>query len=475
MEMAPCPKRGRRLLTGLVLLPLVASCGPTSANNRLAEVLASGELRVVTRNAATTYYQGPDGPTGPEYELARGFAATLGLDLRIIIEANVDGVLRALERGRADLAAAGLTVTEPRSRRFRFTEPYQEVTEQVIYRRGETRPRELDDLDAPLEVVAGSSHAEHLQRLNLEHPGLEWVQNAQTSSEELLALVSEGLSDYAVADSNEFRLNRRYYPELKVAFDLSEPRPLAWAFPGDEDDSLYRAAVAYFRRIDDNGRLAHLLERHYGHVDDFDYVGTRHFQRQARQRLPRYRQLFRTAAEETGVDWRLLAAMAYQESHWRPGAVSPTGVKGIMMLTQATARQMGVEQRTDPVQSIRGGARYLRRLLDKVPERIPEPDRLWFALAAYNVGFMHLEDARIITETRGADPDKWADVKERLPLLRKKRWYRWTRYGYARGDEAVEYVENIRGYYDILVWMTEQEGPPEPKPARGLEVASPAL
>jgi len=130
-----------------------------------------------------------------------------------------------------------------------------------------------------------------------------------------------------------------------------------------------------------------------------------------------------------------------------------------MMLTSVTAADLGVERRTDPTQSIEGGARYLKELLARVPERISDPDRLWFALASYNVGAGHLEDARILTEQRGGNPDLWKDVKESLPLLSKRAFYMRTRYGYARGAEPVKYVENIRSYYDILLWSTDQTRP----------------
>jgi membrane-bound lytic murein transglycosylase F len=171
----------------------------------------------------------------------------------------------------------------------------------------------------------------------------------------------------------------------------------------------------------------------------------------------------------------LPASVAYQESHWDPDAVSPTGVRGIMMLTQATARHIGIDKRTDPLQSIQGGAKYLKRLYAKIPDRIGEPDRTWFALAAYNIGFGHLEDARIITQTRGGDPDKWIDVKQNLPLLARKKWYRQTEHGYARGYEPVRYVENIRSYYDVLAWYLQREHPAANKPKPVLAFFSRAL
>jgi membrane-bound lytic murein transglycosylase F len=270
--------------------------------------------------------------------------------------------------------------------------------------------------------------------------------------------------DYTIADSNELGINQRFYPELRVAMDISEPQPLAWAFPIYEDTSLYDEAVDFFEEITESGKLRQLIDRHYGHVERLDYVGTRRYMRHIEERLPEFRPLFQAAAEATDQDWRLLAAMGYQESHWDPGARSPTGVRGIMMLTLNTMRQLGLDNRLDPEQSIMGGARYIRQIKDRLPERINEPDRTWLALAAYNVGMGHLEDARILTARNGGNPDKWVSVKRYLPLLSQKKWYEKTRYGFARGHEPVQYVENIRSYFDILVWQTMETRIPDIMP-----------
>lgn len=469
-------RRYAAALGGLLLLQLIGGC--SQPRNELEQVLNAGELVVLTRNTATTYYEGPDGPTGMEYDLVNGFADELGVRLRLVVATNVGDVLRQLAEGKAHFAAAGLTVTEPRQQWLRFTPPYQQISPQVVYRRGTLRPASIETMDGHLEVLAASSHAEHLARLKSEHTQLRWSENAELSSEELLSLLYEGVIDYTIADSHEVAINRRFLPELRIAFDLTEAEPLAWAFPRFRDDSLYLAATEYFQRLHDDGRLAQLVEKHYGHVSDFDYVGTRTFMRHIEQRLPQFRSQFEAAASTNALDWRLLAAMAYQESHWNPRAVSPTGVRGIMMLTQTTARDLGVERRTDPAQSIEGGSRYFKSLLDRLPGHIEGRDRLWLGLAAYNIGFGHLEDARVITQQRGGNPDKWMDVKESLPLLHKRKWYSQTRYGYARGNEAVRYVENIRSYYDILAWTIERNepkaAPPITLPA-ALQLANPAL
>lgn len=445
--------RHRRIGAALgigILAAGLAAC--QQAQSGLVRIERSGELTVVMHGSVTTYVDGPNGPAGFEYDLAQRFARFLGVKLRVVLAARQRDVIPLLRRGKADFAA-GLTIPATLPKGVRFGPPYQQVTQQVIYRRGSPAPQGPADLDdGYLEVAAGSAHERALRALKARYPDLHWVENAHQDNEDILERVWQGRVDYAIADSPEAAYMRRYYPELRVAFDLPHPKELAWAFRRKADDSLLRKASDFFRRIQFDGTLAQLIDRYYGHLDDFDYVQTRTFLRHVDSRLPRYVAYFRKAGEHDGLDWRLLAAMAYQESAWNPRAVSPTGVRGIMMLTLATAAHIGVKNRLNPRQSIRGGARYFRHILNEIPDRIAEPDRTWLALAAYNMGFGHLEDARAITQYRGMDPDKWVDVKQNLPLLQKKKWYKSMRYGFARGDEAVTYVERIREYYDQLVY-----------------------
>jgi membrane-bound lytic murein transglycosylase F len=446
----------------LVLLELTA-CGRQS-DSVLEQVQKQGELVVLTRISPTTYYEGPEGPTGLEYDLASLFAERLGVELRMVVPRNFNELIPLVASRRFHMAAAGLTVTEDRKSLVRFGPSYQTIRAQLVYRSGNGRPMDLNQLKGRLEVVAGSSHVELLSKLRQEHPNLSWHENGRVESEQLLSRVWAQTIDYTIADSNELGINQRFYPELRVAMDISEPQPLAWAFPIYEDTSLYDEAVDFFEEITESGKLRQLIDRHYGHVERLDYVGTRRYMRHIEERLPEFRPLFQAAAEATDQDWRLLAAMGYQESHWDPGARSPTGVRGIMMLTLNTMRQLGLDNRLDPEQSIMGGARYIRQIKDRLPERINEPDRTWLALAAYNVGMGHLEDARILTARNGGNPDKWVSVKRYLPLLSQKKWYEKTRYGFARGHEPVQYVENIRSYFDILVWQTMETRIPDIMP-----------
>jgi len=419
--------------------------------NLLNQIIENNELIVVTRNSSTTYYEGPNGFTGFEYELAQKFADSLGVRLKVITSDNLHDIFNMLNTGQAHLAAAGLTITEARKEHVRFAASYMDVTEQLIYNRRSYRPRSAADLDnGILEVIDGSSHVESLEELKFEHPGLSWSTQPDMESEQLLYLIENQLIDYTVADSNELQLNQRFLLDLRVAFNISEPKQLAWAFPKTTDLSLYDKAMSFFWRNLNNGEITHLTENHYGHVDKFDYVGNRIYIRHIGTRLPKYINWYKEAADKYNLDWKLLAAMGYQESHWNPRAVSPTGVRGIMMLTQQTAGHLGIKNRLDPRSSIFGGAKYLNQIRKRFPDEIEEPDRTWLAMAAYNVGYYHVTDAQEIAKQLNKNANKWSDMQNVLPLLARKKWYKKTSRGYARGWEPVKYVTNIRRYYDLL-------------------------
>ncbi len=195
---------------------------------------------------------------------------------------------------------------------------------------------------------------------------------------------------------------------------------------------------------------------------------TQHFDLHVRERLPRYQSLFQQAALLSGTDWRLLAAIGYQESNWDPHAVSPTGVRGIMMLAQDTADELDID-RTSPAECIQGGALYFQQIRDRLPTQVREPDRTNMALAAYNQGLGHLQDARTLAAQLGGDPNSWHDVRNALPLLADERWFSKVRHGYAAGGEAVRYVLAVREYYERLHTV-----PSGPLPAP-LQVASAGL
>lgn len=415
-------------------------------------------MNVLTRQDPTTYYEGAEGLTGLEYDLVMLFAERLKVKANFIIPTTFDNLLKTIAAGKADIAAAGLTVTNQRLKIMRFAESYQSITEQVIYRSGRRRPRSTADLvNGILEIVKGTSHLDTLIQQQSKYPKLTWNVNTELNTDGLMYLVNEGLIDFTIADSHQARSLKRFYPKLNIAFNITQPRQLAWAFPLSGDDSLINEANLFFQQIKKDKTLEHLLDKYYGNSGNLSYVGNWQFRKHFESRLPLYRPFFKAEALKHDIDWRLLAAIGYQESHWRANVTSPTGVKGLMMLTRRTAKQLGIKDRTDPIQSIEGGALYFKQRLKRIPSHISEPDRTWFALASYNVGYGHLRDAMALTRLRKGNPGKWIDVKESLPLLTQKKWYSKTVYGYARGKEPVRYVENIRSYYDLLVWLTEED------------------
>jgi len=420
----------------------------------LEQVRSRGVLTVVTRNSPTAYYHGVEGPDGPEYELALGFAQLLGVELELRVVASGAAALEEVRHNRAQVAAAGIVATEARRSQVAFGPIYQRVSQHVVYHARRPLPASPSDLiGARIEVIAGSTHAAALAALAAEIPGLAYTEVHGVDQLDLLARVSSGAIDCTVADSSEFSIGRHFHPELRQAFELANSEAIAWAL-NPHDRSLDSWVQRYFAALEASGELAGLLARHYAAAEHFDYIDSVNFVRHVHERLPALRPYFEEAARDSGLDWRLLAAVGYQESKWDPKAVSRTGVRGLMMLTEDTARRVGVRDREDPRDSILGGARYLLEVRSKVPERIPEPDRMWLALAGYNVGFGHLEDARILTQRHGLSADAWDNVRRFLPLLAQERWYVETRRGYARGWEPVHFVDNVRGYLDMLVWMT---------------------
>ena len=440
-----------RGLAALFVSSLLVTC--SSPPPVLEQIRATGALKVVTRNTPTTYYYGAEEPRGIEFELARGFAERLGVSLEIQLADELRQIVPDVAQRKAHIAAAGLSVSGRDTELVAFGPSYQHVDQQIIYRRGGKRPRTVGDLlGARVEVVANSAQAELLEHLRGEEPLLTWIENPPASAEALLKRLVAREIDYTIVTSNVFALLRHSYPDALPAFSIGEPHQLAWVLPKDAPE-LKEHIAAYFAEIEASGELERILERYYHPVRKFDYVGSRAFVRHFDTRLPRYLEYFREAERATGIDWRLLAAIAYQESHWNPDAVSPTGVRGMMMLTQHTAQMMQVGDRREPRGSIIGGARYFDIVRNKIPARIPEPDRMWMTVAAYNIGFGHLEDARIITQMQGGDPDRWDDVRERLPLLADERWHQRVARGYARGSQAVAYVDGVRRYYELLLWM----------------------
>ncbi|NVK39932.1 MAG: membrane-bound lytic murein transglycosylase MltF [Oceanospirillaceae bacterium] len=442
------------LLCTLVLLSFPALVSYNSQNH-LEMIQERGVLRLATFNTPSDYFLDKGEPAGFEYDLVQAFASDIGVRVELHLARSADELMRLVQQRDAHLAAAGLTVTPERQRRVGFGPHYLESATTVIYRetRGRTPPRTIADLVGKrILVIAGSRYSELLQQYQLEYPDLRWEETDQLGVSDLMSMIHDDEIDATLVDSIRFDGQYEFYPGVKKAFTVESPQPLAWMIARKQDGSLSEALDAFFAKPETQSLIAQLKERYFGRRNTLNYFDTVTFKRDLHERFPRYEQYFYIAEQETDIDWNLLASVAYQESHWDPDAVSPTGVRGIMMLTHAAASEVGVDDRTDPVQSIIGGAHYLVNVKAKIPDRIPEPDHTWLALAGYNVGFGHLEDARILTARAGRNPDRWNDVREFLPLLTKEKYYSTVKLGYARGYEPVQYVDNIQRYIRLLRW-----------------------
>lgn len=452
---------------------LLPACNPVE-QTLVQQIKDRGELVVVTRNSPTTYYEAADGFAGMEHDLVQAFARELHVDPVFIIKDTEEEIIDAIETGAAHMAAAGLGASKELEQRVEFAPHYQSVSQLLVYRSDTNPPSTVKGLKGRhIEVPSHSRYARTLQALKSGHPAIEWTESEDKDTEELLNLVADGLLELTITDSHIYKLNRRHFPSLRSAFQLKKSEKLAWAFPLHTDGSLKKEARKFIKLVRHNGELKLLLEKYYGAALKSDVVNLSVYHLRIQNRLPKYQSLFIKYAEKYRLDWRLLASISYQESFWNPRSVSPTGVRGIMMLTRSTAKELGVANRLDPEQAIEGGAKYLRSLIDRIPAEVKEPDRIWLALAAYNVGMGHLQDAITITKLQKGDPGKWNDVQLRLPLLSRKKYYKFTKHGYARGIEPVRFVTRIRNYYDALIKVDEQEKQEEQNKA--INLRAPAI
>jgi membrane-bound lytic murein transglycosylase F len=428
----------------------------------LCLLLASCDHRVPSWKAGKLVVIVPETARWPESEFQRELARLFAEQLHITLEMvplPQNEALTALREHQAHLAAVPLR-HEKNPAALQFGPSYQSVRELLVCNSDRPRIKSLDQLKGrKLTVAAGSAHEVALREAQRNLPSLKWQTDHELTTQDLLAEVGEGNLDCVAANELQFADARNYHPDLVAELDIVPPSRLAWAFPGNVDSDLLKQAQAFFTTIQQDGTLHRLLDRYYGHNNRLRKMDAAAFITGINTVLPHFRRMFEEAATLTGQDWRLLAALAYQESQWDPLATSHTNVRGMMMITSDTADQMNVSNRLDARESILAGAKYLQLLKEQLPEHILEPDRTWLALAAYNQGSSHLEDARILTERAGMNPDSWSDVKKWMPQLNQPKYYETLKHGYARGGEAVVLVESIRNYYDMLQRL--EPGQPE--------------
>ena len=446
-----------RWLLYFFLCVLIAACG----EDGVPSVHKKKELVVLTRTGPTTYsIDEALGAVGFDHDLMQLFAKELGVKVRFVVAASDADIYRRLIRREAHIAAAWLTPIDDSE--IRSSASYFQSSNILVTHEASLPISEIEQLaERTVHTVAGSRQATALREVQGKAPTLLIADEVQHDELDLLENVATQHFEAALVDSAVFDIAGNYYPELQGSLEVGPARPIAWLFAPKTDLELMIKAETFLAEIQKNGELARLKDRYFGHVERLKQADSVRFIERARSILPQYRKMFQAAQASTGIDWRLLAALAYQESQWDPLATSPTGVRGMMMLTEDTADHLRVSNRLDANLSIRAGAQYLSDLRDLLPASVKEPDRLWLALAAYNLGMGHLNGARGIAQGLKANPDSWYEMKKVLPLLARPEYYNRLKSGKARGGEAVIMVENIRIYADILNRYEAPHRPPE--------------
>ena len=430
---------------------VLTGCGemPEQTSNRVLPWAESQELVVLVQNGPTTLYVDAEGNyAGLEYDLVTRFALANGLKVRFIVTSSYAELLSRLKAHEAHFAVGMQKGFEGSG--LAFGPSYQNIEPVLVYPSKKPAANVLAELSSGQGRISTlPQYVMALNQLKAKKPALSWDVVEDGDSEDLIERVANGQLSYAMVDSQAAEVAQNYFPKVAISREMGSLQQLAWAAPED-DSELFELFQSFFSKISKNGELRSLLDRYYGHVNRLGPLDAMAFLDKRKSTLPRYKRWFREAGDKTGLDWRLVAALSYQESMWDPEAVSMSGVRGMMMLTNDTAERLGVN-RLDPYQSIQGGARYIQTMKASLAENIAEPDRTWLALAAYNVGLGHVLDARALAVKLGKNPDSWVDVKTTLPLLRNPQYFKSAKYGYARGGEPVIFVERLRTYYDILV------------------------
>ena len=404
-----------------------------SEKSHYTAIKENEKLRLGTLNNPIFYFVNNKGNAGLEYEYGKAFTDFLNVSLEVKTFENDDELFTELENNNIDIAASNLLFQYKRLEKFQIGPAYSSASWQLAYRKGTTQPRDLSQVKDEIVIVNNTESNELLKEYQ----------------KELLVQVAEGKITYVIANSIDIASTQHIKPNLSIAFNLTDESDIHWYLVNNSYNVLQAALLNFTHYSTENGLLDNIWEKYLYHLQQFNYVDSRSYIQAIENILPIYQPLFKKYKGD--FDWRLLAAVAYQESHWNPDATSPTGVRDIMMLTKDTAQHMKISDRTDPEQSIKAGSEYLHWLISQIPETIEKEERIWFALAAYNMGLGHLIDVRRLTKNLGGNPDNWFDVKKNLPLLAEKCYYSQLKYGYARGYEAHQYVENIRRYMNSIV------------------------
>lgn len=424
--------------------------------NLESEIKKTGILIVATRNGPTSLYQGAFGPEGFEYDLVNAFAKYLNVKIKWLVLPTLQDVIQAIHTGKADIGAAGMIVTPKRKKIVRFGPVYRHVKIELVYRQSSQPPSSIADLgNKPIVVPAHSIYSHLLRKLVQQYPKLIW-KPVSLDENQILLKIARCRFQYTLDNSDNLNISRHYFPQLASTFTIGQPQSVAWALPPHGNGKFLKIVNTFFLRIRESGFLKQVSDSYFNSVKPLSYASAVTFLHNVKHHLSQYKKLMKKVGKMTNLNWKLLAAQSYEESHWDPYARSYTDVRGLMMLTSSTAIAMGVNNVFDPEQELLAGARYLQKIEKQLPKSIKKRNRIWIALAAYNLGLQHIYDAQKLAKELGKNPNTWNGLRQVLPLLSDRRWFRHLPHGYAPGWAAVEYVRNIKNYFDILSALQKQ-------------------
>lgn len=436
------------LLLGLLVIFVLS---PWYSLDQWQRIINKGYLNYGTRISLLAYFDDGASEIGVEYQLLQQFCEQNDLQLQVLVYPNNSEMFSALELGRIDVAGGHLTITEKRQQRFNFSRPFAHSSIKVVTWSKWKNIKSLADLKhAKGAIVADSSYQEFIQQQDIQFEHLS--DDNQKNLFELIGMVSKKQLDFTLADSEIIEIYDKFFPNLLFPLQLTEPTGIAFALNRTDSHRLKQRLDLMLEKTQVDGRLQQFREQIIQQIPKLKTTQTIAFLTYLYTRWSNLRTLFKQTAAQHDFNFLLLAAISYQESHWNSKAVSPTGVRGLMMLTQRTAKEVGISDRNDPQQSLIGGIRYFKKLYAKFPERISPQDRIAFALASYNMGYRHLEDARILTQRNHKDPDLWTAVEPFLRQLNQPKIGKTLKWGVADGETAANYVNNIFTYWQMLRW-----------------------
>ena len=423
--------------------------------NDLKRVLDDNRVTFVTRLGPTTYYEIKNKKFGYHYSIMKEFADFLDVELSVKVVNNLADARSMIVSREADIISGWNIINSDND--IKTSYPYNRIDYVIVAKSNISRQSNIDD-----KILKNNVHAIESQVITnvnsdkekeLKYSYKIWYDK---NIDDLLKMLIDNEIMFLFMSSDEFKILSKYYRDIRIVKRHSINEAEYWVLPGNVGSNMQNKISDFFNLMINNNRLATIYQNFFGQ-QQHTFVGSKIFIKDLVEIFPTYEFFFKEASRLFNFDWRLIASIGYQESRWKKDAVSYTGVKGIMMLTKDTAREVGVDDRRDPRNSIFGGAKYLRSIYNRLDYDLDDNEKKWFAIAAYNIGLGHVEDAIKLASKNGVDIRKWSDIEPYILMLSQSEFYRQTKYGYARGWETVKYVQNIKQYYDIIVFLDSQD------------------